>query len=167
MFHILSSLFTLHLRHIFRRSSCLSPWHWRCHSYLLEIYMPKINTLSHQPLNMVDLSLHTNIQRCATFSVCAAHIENDEHSCSWRWYKYRSTNMYAMFKVDVMASRTRRTNNNNFRTGIKPFESNATEHVRVFSTGILNIHVYILFSLVLTDNTVSISSVPLSVSDVI
>lgn len=84
---------------------------------------------------------HKNPTLChvrSSVCVCVAHIENDEHSCFWRWYKYRSTNMHAILKVDV-----RHWNNNNFRIEIKPFESNATERVWVFSTGILNIHVYV------------------------
>lgn len=106
------------------------------------LHAEEINTLSHQPLNMVDLSLHTKIQRCATFRacVCVRHTLKmmNIHVSGADTNIVRPTCMPCLKLMWWHLE----PNNNNFHTEMKPFESNATEHVRVFSMGILNIHVY-------------------------
>lgn len=71
--------------------------------------------------------------------------------------------MYVMFKVDVMASRARHTEITTF-LGIKPFESNATEHVRVFQRGIQIPSVYIFSHTIRCIYQLSVSDVIWSLS---
>lgn len=59
-----------------------------------KIYMRKINTLSHQPSNMVDLSVLTKLRHCATFQ-CVWHTHTHKH---WKRRKF----MFLAWLIQIM-----------------------------------------------------------------
>lgn len=92
MSHILSTLFTLHLHLSLSHTPSLS-----CSVSLIyekKIYMRKINTLSHQPSNMVDLSVLTKLRHCATFQ-CVWHTHTHKH---WKRRKF----MFLAWLIQIM-----------------------------------------------------------------